>query len=142
MSSMAIYDTIKEIYFCLDYGDRQLLDRFNLTVPRYYLMKHIGENPGLTLTQLSLRMISDKSNITRLFQALESEGLVARRRHETDRRAWSLFLTREGERLLDRARKAHITFTRERLESVASNSEDLLRELVEMKLLLEEILEN
>lgn len=142
MDSMAIYDTIKEIYFCLDYGDRQLLDRFNLTVPRFYLMKHISENPGLTLTQLSERMISDKSNITRLIQALESEGLVSRQRHETDRRAWSLFLTDEGAGILTSARQAHSAYTKERFEALDSEGANLLCNLQEIKRTLEENLES
>lgn len=141
MSSMAIYDAIKEIYFCLDYGDRQLLDRFNLTVPRFFLLKHISENPGISLTQLSERMISDKSNITRLIQALESESLVFRQRHETDRRSWSLFLTEEGEVLFDRAKKAHSMFIRERFKALDLAGDHLLCELNEIKRNLEESLD-
>ncbi len=138
---MAIYDTIKEIYFWLDYGDRQLLDGFDLNVPRFYLLKHIRENPGISFTQLSVLMISDKSNITRLIQAMESEGLVTRKQHETDRRTWNLFLSRSGQDVLDRATAAHEAMTQARFSGVFQNQDELLNNLIEVRQALQRQLE-
>lgn len=41
-------------------------------------------------------MFCDKSNITRLVRALEDEGIVCRRPHESDGRALRLYLTDQG----------------------------------------------
>lgn len=131
-SQMTIYNTIKEIYFWLDYGDRQVLDAFKLNVPRFYLLKHIYDNPGISFTKLSVLMISDKSNITRLIQAVEADGLVERKPHDTDRRTWTLFLTEMGKDVLVRAIAAHEAFTQERFASVHENG-DLLKRLIEVR---------
>ena len=39
---MNIYTTLKEIYFSLDNGDRRLLEGYNLSVPRFYLLKQFN----------------------------------------------------------------------------------------------------
>ena len=138
---MSLYTTLKEIYFSLDNGDRRLLEAYNLSVPRFYLLKHIAENPGISLTQLSTKMLTDKSNITRLIKSVEAKDLVWKERNEVDGRALSLFLTPEGQRLLGEASAAHREFTEERFSSVEEHVNGLLHELVEVKQILESQLE-
>jgi DNA-binding MarR family transcriptional regulator len=133
----SLYTTLKEIYFSIDNGDRLLLDGFNLSVPRYYLLKHIAENPGITLTQLSSLMLTDKSNITRLIKSVEMEGLVCKQKHLTDGRAISLYLTETGGDLVSEAVSAHESFTSERFSPIHEQVNGILNELVEIKLMLE-----
>jgi len=139
---MNLYNTLKEIYFSLDNGDRRLLEGYNLSVPRFYLLKHIADNPGITLTQLSTLMLTDKSNITRLIQSIEAEGLVSRQQHETDGRAISLHLTEPGHRLLSDAMRAHAIFTQERFAPLQENAKSLLADLQTVKQVLESQLNN
>jgi DNA-binding MarR family transcriptional regulator len=139
---MHLYAILKEIYFSLDNGDRLLLEGYNLSVPRFYLLKHISENPAITLTQLSTLMLTDKSNITRLIRGVEAEGLVFRQQHSTDGRALSLFLTEKGERLLSNALNAFNNFTQERFAPIHENANGLLSTLTEVKQILEEQLEH
>lgn len=102
-----IYSLLKEIFLLLDDGDRRLFDRFSLTVPRFYVLFHLGEEPGISVSQLSRLMFCDKSNITRLIHGLQSEGLVTRRAHESDGRVLRLFLTQQGEELRSEVVAAH-----------------------------------
>ncbi|GAB4580835.1 MAG: hypothetical protein Fur0022_35780 [Anaerolineales bacterium] len=134
---MSLYTTLKEIYFSLDNGDRRLLEGYNLSVPRFYLLKHISENPGITLTQLSTLMLTDKSNITRLIKGVEAEGLVSKLQHETDGRALSLYITETGQRLLSAASTAHANFTQERFAPVHQHVNSLLAELIQVKQILD-----
>lgn len=110
-----LYDLIKESFLLLDFGDRLFLERYNLTVPRYYALTHIAGEPGLSPSQLSQCMFCDKSNITRLIRGLQSDGLVERRPHEYDGRSHRLFLTPVGEALLREAAEAHRHYVNERL---------------------------
>jgi DNA-binding MarR family transcriptional regulator len=110
-----LYDIIKESFLLLDFGDRLLLEKFDLTVPRYYALCHIAAEPGISPSLLSRTMFCDKSNITRLIHGLEIEGLVERRPHETDGRAQRLFLTTAGRELQKRAALAHERFIEQRL---------------------------
>jgi DNA-binding MarR family transcriptional regulator len=135
-SEMSLYTTLKEIYFTLDNGDRRLLEGYNLSVPRFYLLKHIAENPGITLTQLSTLMLTDKSNITRLIKGIEAEGLVTKLQHETDGRALSLYITETGQRVLSLALTAHNNFTQERFAPIRDHVNGLLADLILVKQVL------
>jgi hypothetical protein len=59
-------------------------------------------------------MFCDKSNITRLVRAMEEEGLVSRRPHESDGRSLRLFLTERGAILRNRVLTAHAGLNQER----------------------------
>jgi DNA-binding MarR family transcriptional regulator len=109
-----LYALIKDIYFLLDDGDQQLFARYDLSGSRYYILFHLGEQPGLSVSQLSTAMFCDKSNITRLVRAMEEEGLVSRQPHESDGRSLRLFLTDRGATLRNRVSAAHAQLNQER----------------------------
>ena len=113
-----LYDLIKESFLLLDFGDRQFLEQFALTVPRYYALAHIANEPGISPSSLSQRMFCDKSNITRLVQGLQNDGLVERQPHERDGRAQRLFLTEPGAALHERVEQAHRGYIELRLTAL------------------------
>jgi DNA-binding MarR family transcriptional regulator len=119
----ALYNVLKEIFLLLDDGDRHLLADFNLTVPRFYALFHLGAHPGLSVSELSDLMFCDKSNVTRLVQGLEVENLVRRRRHESDGRVHRLFLTSEGEALRRQALAIHSKHNEQRFDSPLGSRE-------------------
>jgi DNA-binding MarR family transcriptional regulator len=118
-----LYHLIKEIFLVLDDGDRHLLTAYGLTVPRYYAMYHLRKHPGLSISELSELMVCDKSNATRLVQAMESDGLIVRRRHDTDGRIWLLFLTARGEALYEEVTTAHREQNHHRFAACLENGE-------------------
>lgn len=121
-----LYERLKQIFLLLDDGDRRLLARYNLSLPRFYALIHLGEKPGLSVSELSDLMFCDKSNITRLIKGMEAEDLVCKRPHETDRRALRLFLTAEGEAIRDEAVEAHRAQNRRRFDSCLNSVEQEL----------------
>lgn len=102
-----LYTVLKEIFLLLDDGDRRLLANFDLTVPRFYALLHLGDNPGLSISELSDLMFCDKSNITRLIKTLEADDLAYRRPHDSDGRVLCLHLTSKGEVLRKEVLAAH-----------------------------------
>jgi DNA-binding MarR family transcriptional regulator len=126
-----IYDLLKEIFFLIDDGDRQLFGQFNLSVSRFYILWHLGNEPGISSRRLSELMICDKSNITRLSKGLESDGLVVRQPHETDGRALRLFLTEKGEQIRKEAYKAHQAYNEQRLTCCDGEERDDLQQYLE-----------
>lgn len=135
-----LYALIKDIFFLLDDGDQQLFARYDLSGSRYYILYHLGERPGLSVSQLSTAMFCDKSNITRLVRAMEEEGLVSRRPHETDGRSLRLFLTEQGDGLRRRVQTAHANLNQERFARghSALDQRDLLACLQKLKASLEQ----
>lgn len=123
-----IYNLLKEVFFLIDDGDRRLFNQYNLSVPRFYILWHLGNEPGISSRRLSELMICDKSNITRLSKGLESDGLVVRQSHETDGRALRLYLTEEGERIRGEALASHLAYNEQRLVTNAGDSQDNLQQ--------------
>lgn len=132
--AQALYALLKEIFLILDDGDRQLLGQFDLSPSRYYALVHLGDSPGMSLSELSHLMLCDKSNATRIVKGLEAEGLAIRRPHETDGRAIRLYLTEAGDRLRRKAVSAHEQYNQGRLQSVTNgDGETLLGDLNQLK---------
>lgn len=122
----SVYSLLKEIYLIIDDGDRRLLSNYNLTPSRYYALVHLGNNPGMSLSELSDLMLCDKSNATRIIKGLEAEGLVTRRPHETDGRAIRLYLSDTGLQLKEKASDAHQSYNKYRFAELAHVEEDIL----------------
>jgi len=121
-----LYERLKEIFLLLDDGDRRLLARYNLSLPRFYALFHLGEKPGLSVSELSDLMFCDKSNITRLIKGMEAEELVCKRPHESDGRALRLFLTPQGAAIRDEAVEAHKAQNTRRFDNCLNSVEQEL----------------
>ena len=140
--SQEIYTLLNEIYLILDDGDRRLFSQFDLTPPRFYALVHIGDQPGISLSNLSNLMLCDKSNATRIIKSLESEGLVYRLPHETDGRSIRLFLSEDGNEIRSKAINAHASYNEQRFNSRNTDDENELRlELIQLKKNLRDRLE-
>jgi DNA-binding MarR family transcriptional regulator len=87
---------------------RRLREQFGTTLPRFDLMAQLDREPdGLTLGEISRRMMVSNGNVTALAASLVADGLVERRAHATDRRAQFLSLTPQGRRTFERQSAAH-----------------------------------
>jgi DNA-binding MarR family transcriptional regulator len=91
-----LYNILKETFFLLDDGDRHLLNEYNISPSRFFAMVHINEEPGISSSELSDRLLCDKSNVTRIVRGLENQGFIRREPHETDGRTLCLYLTEQG----------------------------------------------
>ena len=75
----------------------RLRARFDVTLPRFDLMAQLDKvTDGMTLGELSRRMMVSNGNITGLVERLAEQGLVERLPHPTDRRAAFVRLTARG----------------------------------------------
>ncbi len=70
---------------------------FGVTLPRFDLMSALYREPGgLTMGELSKRMLVSNGNVTGIVDRLQKEGLVKRWVLPTDRRIYSAGLTQKG----------------------------------------------
>lgn len=125
-----LYDLVKESFLLLDFGDRHFFEQYDLTVSRYYALRHIAAAPGLSPTQLSQCMFCDKSNITRLLQGLEHDGYVERRPHARDRRVQCLYLTPAGASLEACVTEKHRHYINERLAALDDRAIDQMTDVL------------
>lgn len=75
----------------------RLRERFGVTLPRFDLMAQLHRAAdGMTLGDLSRRMMVSNGNVTGLVERLVADGQVERTTHPTDRRAAVVRLTPAG----------------------------------------------
>ena len=87
---------------------RRLRDEFDVTLPRFDLMAQLDKAPnGMTLGELSQRMMVSNGNVTGLAERLVEQGLLDRRAAPNDRRAQIVGLTAEGRRAFRAMARTH-----------------------------------
>lgn len=86
----------------------RLRQDFATTLPRFDLLAQLERHAdGLSMRELSKRLMVTGGNITGITDQLESEGLVQRVPHATDRRSFSVKLTPAGRRQFKRMAATH-----------------------------------
>ena len=87
---------------------QRLRSEFGTTLPRFDLMAQLDrEAEGLSMGELSARLMVTGGNVTGIVDQLEGEGLVVREDHPTDRRAFRVRLTAAGRRQFRRMAAVH-----------------------------------
>lgn len=110
---------------------KRLRVEFGTTLPRFDLLAALDRNgEGLTLGDVSRRMMVSNGNVTGLATRLEAEGLVERRLDAGDRRAFRLRLTARGAREFARQSAAHEGWIAELLGSLAEAERAQLHRLL------------
>ena len=81
---------------------------FDTTLPRFDLMAQLErEREGLTMGELSRRMMVTGGNVTTIVDQLEKEQLVQRQSLPADRRAFRVSLTPAGRKAFAAMAQAH-----------------------------------
>lgn len=87
---------------------QRLQARFATTLPRFDLLAQLERHPGgLTMGELSRRLMVTGGNVTGIADGLEADGLIVRSRDPQDRRAWRARLTPAGRRAFRSMAAAH-----------------------------------
>ncbi|SFC00610.1 DNA-binding transcriptional regulator, MarR family [Pseudomonas citronellolis] len=82
---------------------KPLLQQLGLTYPQYIAMLVLWEQDGITVGEISARMLTDPGSLTPLLKRLEGEGLITRKRNASDERVVELRLTDKGRELRQQA---------------------------------------
>lgn len=72
-----------------------------LTKPQYAVMRAIQEQPGIEQVALTDAAVSTKATLAEMLSRMESRGLVRRENDPADKRRRFIYLTPEGESLLN-----------------------------------------
>jgi DNA-binding MarR family transcriptional regulator len=112
---------------------RRLRQQFATTLPRFDLLAQLDRaKDGLTLGEISRRMMVSAGNITALAAGLEKDGLVERRAATTDRRVQRLRLTAQGRLLFARQSAAHEAWITALLSGIPATERAALYSLLGM----------
>ena len=99
-----------------------LLEELGLTYPQYLVLLALWERDGVSVGELSDRLILETNTLTPLLKRLEKQGRIRRRRSDEDERVVLIELTPEGAALQTRA----ASVPRALVDALAYPPEDLL----------------
>ncbi|MEQ5834836.1 MarR family transcriptional regulator [Marinobacter sp. NFXS9] len=109
---------------------KPFLKALGLTYPQYLAMLVLWESDGITVGEMSKRLLTDSGSLTPLLKRLEADGLLKRVRRQADERVVELHLTETGQAMRDRASDipACIVKASDRdVDSLVALKEDLLK---------------
>lgn len=110
---------------------RRLRQAFNTTLPRFDLLAALDRAPGgLTLGEVSGRMMVSNGNITGLAARLEAEGLVERRQEPYDKRVVRLTLTPAGAAVFAIQSAAHAGWVADIFAGLPPHEREALHQLL------------
>jgi DNA-binding MarR family transcriptional regulator len=101
------------------------------TLPRFDVMAALDRSPeGLTMGELSRKLLVSNGNVTGLVRQLESQGLVSAAAAANDRRASIVALTNEGRTVFADLAKSHHAWLKAMLSGLPPDRQKLLFELL------------
>jgi DNA-binding MarR family transcriptional regulator len=110
---------------------RRLRDEFDITFPRFDLLAQLDRTPnGMTLGELSGRMMVSNGNVTGLVERLTKQGLIDRRPSPSDRRVQIVSLTAEGRKFFRAMARANGDWIAEVFADLTSDEIDKLMHLL------------
>ena len=110
---------------------QRLREQFDITLPRFDLMAQLEREPeGLSMSELSRRMMVTGGNVTSIVDQLEKEELVKRQMLLTDRRSFTIKLTAAGRSVFTDMAQAHETWIVELLSPLDAMQQEELHHLL------------
>lgn len=114
-----LYDALEDLLRVYQFRDRDRICCFDISVSQCYALEGLVRRGGMTLNDLAAFLYIDKSTASRVVDALERKGYVARSPHPTDGRAVILEATPAGRELEGRIRESILAEERQLLADFA-----------------------
>jgi DNA-binding MarR family transcriptional regulator len=89
-----------------------------ITPDQFRVLTHLWQHDGCSQQDLAVGSNRDRANVTRIIDILEREGIVERRNHETDRRAYRIYLTQKGKSIEKQAANCSIKAINDALQGL------------------------
>jgi len=83
--------------------DKSILARHGLRRVRFFMLRHLYQNPGISFSRLGELSFTHGASTSRMIYSMEKEGLVQRQSDENDRRLSRLSLTEAGKAKYEQA---------------------------------------
>jgi len=109
----------------------RLREEFGTTLPRFDFMAQLERSPeGLTMGELSQRMMVSGGNVSGIASQLASEGMIDKRPVPDNRRTYCVTLTARGRKLFAEMARAHETWIMEMLGELSPDEHRQLMALL------------
>ncbi len=79
---------------------RREMERYEVTLPQFHMLKFVRDSDGITVTELSHMLMISAPTTSRMIDGLCSKGLLEKEKDEQDHRVTRLRLSTKSEGLL------------------------------------------
>ena len=125
----AALDALRRIVRVLRVSARGVEARTGLRAAQLFTLQLVAASPGISITELARRTMTDRTSAASMVDRLLARGLVERREGVVDRRRTEIFVTARGAAVLARAPRAP---TQRVLDGMAAMRARDLRQLARM----------
>jgi DNA-binding MarR family transcriptional regulator len=94
---------LRRVIRAIDLRSKQLSRDIGLTGPQLIIMQNIAKNPGIMVREIADSINLSAATVTNILDRLEIRELTTRIRSTTDKRRVGVFLTTQGETILETA---------------------------------------
>lgn len=111
---------LRRAWFSMNQALRRRILHLDITPDQFTALRILGEAEGKGLSQRELTemMSSDPNTVASLVERMESNGLIQRRPHETDKRAFRIKLLAKGKRTYAAAREVAVQLQKDILSAL------------------------
>ncbi len=78
------------------YVEKYLLKQYQLNISQAKAILYLHNHSGASQDQISEEMVMDKSAVARIGKHLEKQNYIERKQNQIDKRAYQIYLTKEG----------------------------------------------
>jgi len=75
------------------------LEKLGVTYPQYLVLLVLWETDGITVNDISEKLILNTNTLTPLLKRMEAAGIISRKRSDSDERKVMINLTKKGQKM-------------------------------------------
>jgi MarR family transcriptional regulator, 2-MHQ and catechol-resistance regulon repressor len=125
-----LYDALEDLLRVYQFRDRDRICCFDISVSQCYALEGLVRRGGMALNDLAAYLYLDKSTASRVVDALERKGYVARSPHPKDGRSVLLEATAAGRELEGKIRESILAEERQLLADFAPDVRQAMTQLI------------
>jgi DNA-binding MarR family transcriptional regulator len=130
MIEQDIYDNLRAAFVLLAWRTQDVLRPYQLTIAQFDTLLTLETGTGWRMGDLTQKILSDNSKMTRIVDYLEHNSWAERRPDPVDRRAQQVFLTESGATFRAEVQQRHGAALRHWLADFSDDQKDQLQSLL------------
>ncbi len=101
LDRVIFYSLDKSIKTYRQFAQKRFIEAgLDITIDQWLVLNAIAEKPGISQLEIAEKVFKDAASVTRIIDLLIKKQYLAREAHHSDRRRFSLELTKEGKALI------------------------------------------
>ena len=113
------------IFRCSQVYMNNELKKYNIGIGQIYFLKKLRDKDGMNQEHLAESLNFSKATSTRAIKKLELEGYIVRKKDNIDKRAYNVFITKKGKKLMNIFRNISSDWTDILLTGFTENEKEL-----------------